>query len=136
MELHQLRGFVMVARTGSFTRAAEALYLTQPALSLQVKALEAHVGKRLFLRQGNRLTLTDAGRTIQPRLDAAFAELAAKKQQNAVPHILWAGRLIGWKHPEAAVEAAQVLKLHDVPFSLEIIGEGPLGASLEQKIAS
>lgn len=71
-----------------------------------------------------------------PRQSAlSFAELAAKKQQNAVPHILWAGRLIGWKHPEAAVEAAQVLKLHDVPFSLEIIGEGPLGASLEQKIA-
>ena len=40
MELTQLRGFVTVARMGSFTRAAEALFLSQPAMSLQVKALE------------------------------------------------------------------------------------------------
>ena len=43
-----MRGFVTVARTGSFTRAAEELFLSQPALSLQVKALEKSVGEPLF----------------------------------------------------------------------------------------
>ena len=75
--LTALRAFEAAARHGSFTRAGAELGVTSAAVSLQVRQLEAHFAKRLFLRQGNRLTLTDAGRAIQPRLDAAFAELSA-----------------------------------------------------------
>jgi DNA-binding transcriptional LysR family regulator len=64
MELYQLRGFVTVARTGSFTRAAEELFLSQPALSLQVKALEKSLGQPLFERHGRRILLTPAGRIL------------------------------------------------------------------------
>lgn len=69
MELNQLRGFVTVARMGSFTRAAEALFLTQPALSLQVKALERSLGELLFERRGRTLLLTSAGRVVLKRAE-------------------------------------------------------------------
>ena len=74
--LTALRAFDCAARHGSFTRAGQELGVTAAAVSLQVRALEDHFGRQLFLRQGNRLTLTDAGRAIQPRVDLAFAELA------------------------------------------------------------
>ena len=57
----QLRAFNAVARHGSFSKAAEALAVTQPALSLQVKALEEAYGVKLLERTGRRVILTDAG---------------------------------------------------------------------------
>jgi LysR family glycine cleavage system transcriptional activator len=78
--LTALRAFDSAARHGSFTRAGAELGVTAAAVSLQVRALEDHFGRQLFLRQGNRLTLTDAGRAIQPRVDLAFAELAGLAQ--------------------------------------------------------
>lgn len=78
--LTALRAFEAAARHGSFTRAGAELGVTPAAVSLQVRALEAHFGKEVFLRQGNRLTLTDAGRAIQLRVDLAFAELAGLAQ--------------------------------------------------------
>jgi DNA-binding transcriptional LysR family regulator len=51
MELHQLRGFYEIFRERSFTRAAEKLSLTPPAISLQIKALEEELGEILFERQ-------------------------------------------------------------------------------------
>jgi DNA-binding transcriptional LysR family regulator len=69
MELHQLRGFLTVARLGSFTRAAEELYLTQPALSLQIKALEESLGESVFERKGRTLLLTPAGRLLLERAE-------------------------------------------------------------------
>src|SRR5687768_9018678 len=57
----QLRVFVEVARKLSFVRAAEALHLTPPAVTMQVKELESHVGLPLFERQGKQVSLTTAG---------------------------------------------------------------------------
>lgn len=59
--LRQLKVFECVARHASFTRAAGELHLTQPAVSLQVKELEGHVGMPLFDQVGRRVYLTDAG---------------------------------------------------------------------------
>lgn len=77
LPLNALRAFEVAARTGAFTLAATELGVTSAAVSQQVKALESHYGKKLFLRQGNRITLSDAGRAIYPRLEAALAEIAA-----------------------------------------------------------
>src|SRR2546429_9884859 len=66
MELHQLRYFVTVVREGTFTRAAERLYLTQPSLSEQVRKLEGELGCALFERLGRTLALTDAGGALLP----------------------------------------------------------------------
>ena len=60
----QLRAFHAVASEGSFTRAAEALHVTQPTLSGQVKALEERYGVKLFDRRGRRVYPTELGQTL------------------------------------------------------------------------
>ncbi len=57
----QLRVFAEVARRLSFVRAAESLHLTPPAVTMQVKELESHVGLALFEREGRQISLTTAG---------------------------------------------------------------------------
>ena len=57
----QLRVFTEVARHLSFARAAEAMHLTPPAVTMQVKELEGHVGLPLFERSGRKVALTTAG---------------------------------------------------------------------------
>jgi len=66
MELSQLEAFERVAREGSFTRAAEALDLTQPAISMRIAALEAEVNGQLFERRGRHLHLTPLGDMLMP----------------------------------------------------------------------
>jgi DNA-binding transcriptional LysR family regulator len=62
--LQQLRLFEAVARHSSFTRAAEEVHLSQPAVSIQVKRLEENVGLPLFEQVGKRISLTEAGREL------------------------------------------------------------------------
>ncbi len=62
--LHQLKVFEAAARHGSFTRAAEELFLTQPTVSMQVKQLTKAVGLPLFEQVGKRLYLTQAGQEL------------------------------------------------------------------------
>ena len=61
LTFRQLETFAEVARQGSMQRAAEAMRLTPPAVSLQIKELEGQVRQRLFDRGGRRLSLTAAG---------------------------------------------------------------------------
>lgn len=86
LTLHQLRIFLTVARHGSFARAAEALHLSPPTLSLQVKQLADSVGQPLFEQLGKKIFLTAAGRTladacsdIEARLDLLAQDLDALK---------------------------------------------------------
>jgi DNA-binding transcriptional LysR family regulator len=79
LTFHQLTLFRTVARYLSYTRAAEHLYLSQPAVSQQIKALERQLGVTLFARQGRGIALTPAGRELQrhaEQLLALFAEMA------------------------------------------------------------
>ena len=62
--LKPLRAFCQVARLGSVSRAAEALYLSQPAVTLQLQALERELGQPLFERSGRRLALTREGEVL------------------------------------------------------------------------
>ncbi len=62
--LKSLRAFCQIARLGSVSRAAEALFVSQPAVSLQLKALEGSFGARLFERIGRRLNLTREGEIL------------------------------------------------------------------------
>lgn len=64
LTLQQLRLFESVARNGSFTRAAEEMFLTQPAVSIQVKRLEEQVGLPLFEQVGKKIFMTAAGREL------------------------------------------------------------------------
>lgn len=82
--LHQLRIFLAVARHSSFARAAEALHLSPPTLSLQVKQLSETVGQPLFEQLGKKIYLTAAGQTlaeacqdIESRLERLSQDLSA-----------------------------------------------------------
>src|SRR5882672_10342648 len=66
ISLRQLRAFAAVAQLGSFTRAADALHATQPALSAQINELEDSLGVRLFDRSTRSVTITQAGRDLLP----------------------------------------------------------------------
>lgn len=65
MDLFQLEVFLTVAREGSFSRAAEKLYRTQPAVSQTIRKLEGEVGEALFDRSSRDGTLTEAGRVLE-----------------------------------------------------------------------
>jgi DNA-binding transcriptional LysR family regulator len=88
MELHSLRVFLTVANEKSFSRAAEKLLRTQPAISLSIQRLEQSLGEKLIDRSAKELLLTDAGKivleyarrfeSIQGDLENALAELRDK----------------------------------------------------------
>jgi LysR family hydrogen peroxide-inducible transcriptional activator len=69
MELHQLRYFCAVARTGNFTRAAENQHIAQPSLSQQIHKLENELGARLFDRFPRSARLTESGKAFLPRAE-------------------------------------------------------------------
>ena len=73
-DIHLLRTFLTVYRAGTFTRAAHELHLTQPAVSMQIRALETQIGKPLFRREPRGVVPTAAGRelaqAVAPHVDA------------------------------------------------------------------
>jgi len=79
MELRRLEYFAAVARHGSFTRAADALWITQSALSQQVRRLEAELGVELLRRTPRGAELTAAGEELLPRAERILAEVAAAR---------------------------------------------------------
>jgi len=64
MNLNQLRSFFLAAREKSITKAAQSLYVTQPAVTMQIKSLESDLDLKLFTRYGKGFELTDAGRVL------------------------------------------------------------------------
>jgi DNA-binding transcriptional LysR family regulator len=75
MQLAQVEGFLEVARRTNLSRAAEALFITQPALSARLRALETEIGSPLFRRGRRGMTLTDAGRAFLPYAERAMRAL-------------------------------------------------------------
>ena len=78
--LNQLRVFEAAARLLSFTKAANELHLSQPAVSQQIKALERHAGRPLFVRRHQSLELTEAGIAYLPIVQNALELLATGTQ--------------------------------------------------------
>src|SRR5262245_66310099 len=73
MELHQLRYFVAVAETGSFTKAALRCGVAQPSLSQQIQRLETQLRHSLFDRMGRKVLLTEAGKELLGRATTILA---------------------------------------------------------------
>jgi DNA-binding transcriptional LysR family regulator len=79
IDSRQLRAFVTLARTGSFTLAAKELFLSQSAVSHSMKALETDVGCRLFDRVGKKVLLTQAGESLLHHADKILSEMASAR---------------------------------------------------------
>jgi len=83
MDIAALQAFLAVAETGSFSRAAERIFLTQPAVSKRIAALEAQLGTRLFDRIGKRAHLTPAGTVLYERARKLLRDLDDVKRSIA-----------------------------------------------------
>lgn len=81
MTLEQLRIFLAVAEQLHFTRAAEALYITQPAVSAAIQTIEAEYGVKLFHRIGRRIEITNAGQLLQVEAQKILEQVAFAERQ-------------------------------------------------------
>lgn len=124
--LHLLRAFSTVARFDSVSRAAEALHLTQSAVSKQVKELEGWVGTPLFARSRKRLALTPAGaryeqavRAVLAQLEAATLELITSDDGGGALHLsslpTFAAKWLIPRLPQFQQQHPQIT-LHFVPY--------------------
>lgn len=91
--LPQISVFEAVARLGSYTRAAEELYMAQPTVSVQMKKLSETIGLPLVEQIGKRVHLTDAGRAVHAACTDLFATLAKLEDELAGIRGMSAGRL-------------------------------------------
>jgi len=80
VNLSQIRAFVMVVDNGSFSAAAREMGVSQPAVTMQVQALEADLGVTLLDRAYRRIGLTEAGEALMPRARAVLAELESARE--------------------------------------------------------
>jgi len=80
MDIAELKAFVIVAETGSFSEAADRLFITQPAVSKRIAALETELGSALFDRIGRSIQLTEAGTSLLPQSQEILAQIGDLKQ--------------------------------------------------------
>jgi DNA-binding transcriptional LysR family regulator len=111
IQLMQVEGFLEVARRGSVSRAAEALFITQPTLTARLKALERDLGTPLFLRTPHGMRLTDAGRAWVPYAERALRALVDGREALEQVMMASAGHLI--------VAAAPAVSTYVLPELLE-----------------
>ena len=83
MELISLHAFIAVAETGSFSEAAERLFITQPAVSKRIASLETELDTQLFDRIGRKTYLTQAGSALLPRAHKILLEFDDTKREIA-----------------------------------------------------
>jgi DNA-binding transcriptional LysR family regulator len=81
MEIHQLRYFCAIVKQGTFTRAAESVYVAQPSLSQQILKLEDELGGKLFYRLPRAARLTPLGEFFLPRALAILQEIRDSKTE-------------------------------------------------------
>jgi len=93
MNLHQLELFLAVADQGSFTRAAEVLHISQPAISARVRDLEESIGEQLFEQIGRRIYLTDAGKELRGHAESILRQVEEARRAVTEIHGLERGTL-------------------------------------------
>jgi DNA-binding transcriptional LysR family regulator len=122
IDIGRLTAFVTVARTGSISRAADALFVTQPAVTARLQALEKTLGTQLLVRSRQGSRLTDAGRALLPHAQRALAALAHGRE--AVQEVLTggAGRL--------TIGAAPAVSTYVLPAMLHRFQAGHPGVRL------
>ncbi len=110
MDTATLQAFVEVARTGSFSVAAQHLFLTQSAISKRIAQLESQLDTRLFDRIGRSINLTEAGRTLLPQAEAILTQFEdARRTLNNL-----SGEVTG----KLSLAASHHISLHRLPDTL------------------
>jgi len=122
MEIGQLEAFLHVVETDSFSRAAEALGLTQPSLSARILSLEREMGEPLFHRMGRGVRLSDAGRAFLPYVQRALDSL--KEGQEALDASLHAS--LGKLH----IGSARAICAYVLPGILDTFHQAHPGVDL------
>ena len=123
MDIAALQAFLAVAETGSFSRAAEQIFLTQPAISKRIAALETELGTRLFDRIGRGIHLTEAGRTLLARSHVILRELDDVKRSIS--------NLTGDISGELRFATSHHIGLHRLPEPLQRFHETYPGVRLD-----
>ena len=111
MDISALQAFIAVAESGSFSRAGERIFLTQPAISKRIAALEQDIGARLFDRVGRKIHLTPAGEALLLRTRAVLGELEDIKRDIT--------NLSGTIAGELSVATSHHIGLHRLPGPLK-----------------
>ncbi|OGI38480.1 MAG: LysR family transcriptional regulator [Candidatus Muproteobacteria bacterium RBG_16_62_13] len=111
MDIASLQAFLAVAETASFSRAAERIFLTQPAVSKRIAALESELDTSLFDRIGRRVQLTEAGRALFARANQVLKDLDDIKR--SITNI--AGEVTG----ELRFATSHHIGLHRLPGTLK-----------------
>lgn len=111
MDIANLKAFLAVAESGSFSRAAEQLFLTQPAVSKRVAILESELETNLFDRIGRHVSLTEAGKTLLPRARRILLELEDSIRTLA--------NLSGKIHGTLSFATSHHIGLHRLPSALQ-----------------
>ncbi|WP_181161396.1 LysR family transcriptional regulator [Maribrevibacterium harenarium] len=111
MDIAELLTFIKVAETESFSEAAERLFLTQPAVSKRIAALESNLSVRLFDRIGRQVQLTEAGRKLLPKAKQIAEDLADIKRSMS----LQMEDVVG----ELQVVTSHHIGLHRLPSTLK-----------------
>ena len=86
MEIDQLKTFLAVGTFGGFHRAAEVLFVSQPAVSARIKALEQSLGVKLFERGRGGPVLSAAGRALRPHAEQLLRVVTDARQAVCEPH--------------------------------------------------
>lgn len=107
MLLAHLESFIEVARHGNVSRAAEALFLTQPAITARLKSLEHNLGAELFVRTPRGMKLSDAGRALLPFAERTLATVEEARHSLA--------NLQGEDRGELVIAAAPVVSTYVLP---------------------
>jgi len=110
VELRQLSYFEAVARHRHFTRAAEEVKVVQPALSQQIKRLEAELGVELFRRSTRRVEVTEAGELLLARASIVLQEVEAARQELSELGGLLRGRVTLGSLPLASLGVPAMLE--------------------------
>ena len=107
LDSRQLRAFSVLARTGSFTRTAQELHLTQSAISHAIKGLEGDLGCRLLDRLGKSVVLTQAGEQLLVRVERILEEMSSARSE--------LGRLGKWGTSRLRIGASTTACQHVLP---------------------
>lgn len=127
MDLDQIRCFLSVAELQSFSAAARRHFITQPAVSQRLKALETSLGARLVERRGRRITLTEAGRLFQRRGLEALAALERGAGE--------VGETLGLQRGRLSIGAIDAAGVHLLPGPLKTFHRRWPGVEVDVQVA-